>query len=507
MRNQLLSKWVLSTALTIVLIAALQSCCSETGQDSFKDKLTAYLKKDLPKVSVNSKKYAAYFDFTGAMTACANPETEQTFNGICQKITGDATKFDIYKLGNTQISELTGEVRPAQIFAQLKSVQNNMEFYAPIEDALNKIVKEGRSAVLVTDFEEYTKDGQIYRQAYATPYFKTWLACGGDITFYVTDYNEGNIAKHLYYVVFDYNEHTLLKLVENALQGLPQNYKRFTLATNSYPMGTNYLAASKGGTYHDASGDDIVSMSNEDGGDDGFFRLDSLRAESYSFGASWQDIVTNAKAQTAENGADGQNGNDQPFTHLFRNLFIDLSHSDSYKINSLGVRVTDVNDDLEKYWAWTVAIQNKPVVKKENGEIVLDFTGHEKGENYYDEQTGCLLSEYDYSKGAGKIAEFKDILVFDSELFNNTYAKNPAAVELGIKFNPNFNGEILQLGEGDHIFRVDIIVQSASICNQDTLRELFGWTGNDCLLYSVKNVLQDMNPEGRPIYSYFIRMQ
>ena len=205
MRNQLLSKRVLSTALTIVLIAALQSCCSGTKQDAFKDKLTAYLKKDLPKVSVNSQKYAAYFDFTGAMTACANPETEQTFNGICQKITGDATKFDIYKLGNTQISELTGEVRPAQIFAQLKSVQNNMEFYAPIEDALKKIVKEGRSAVLVTDFEEYTKDGQIYRQAYATPYFKTWLACGGDITFYVTDYNEGNIAKHLYYVVFDYN--------------------------------------------------------------------------------------------------------------------------------------------------------------------------------------------------------------------------------------------------------------------------------------------------------------
>lgn len=45
MRNQLLSKRVLSTALTIVLIAALQSCCSGTKQDAFKDKLTAYLKK------------------------------------------------------------------------------------------------------------------------------------------------------------------------------------------------------------------------------------------------------------------------------------------------------------------------------------------------------------------------------------------------------------------------------------------------------------------------------
>ena len=494
------------TALTIFLIAAMQSCCGGAEQASFKDKLTAYIKKDLPIVYINSQKYAAYFDFTGAMTACVTPETEQTFNGLCQKITGDASNFDIYKLGNANITELTGEVRPAKIFSQLKNAQNNLEFYAPIEDALKKIVTEGRSAVLVTDFEEFTKDGQIYRQAYATPYFKTWLACGGDITFYVTDYNEGNIAKHLYYVVFDYNEHNLLRLVENALQGLPENYKRFTLATNSYPMGTNYLAAAKGGTYHDVSGDDIVSMSNEDGSDDAFFRIDSLRAESYSFGATWQDIVTNAKDQTAENGADGMNGNDKPFTHLFRNLFIDLSHSDSYKLNTLDVKVTDVNDDIEKYWAWYVALQNKPIIKKENGEVYLDFTGHEDGEKYYDEN-GNILPEYDYSKGGAKIAEIKDVLVFDNNLFKTTYSKNPKNVELGIKLKPGFSGEILQLDNEDHVFRVDIIVQSASICNQDTLRELFGWPGNDCLFYSVKNALQDMNPEGHPIYSYFIRMQ
>ena len=505
MRNLLSTKTVLIT-LAIFLIAALQSCNCGTEHVLFKDKLTAYLKKDLPKVCVSSQKYAAYFDFTGAMTACANPETEQTFNGLCQKITGDASNFDIYKLGNTHIAELTGEVRPAKIFSQLKSAQNNLEFYAPIEDALKKIVAEGRSAVLVTDFEEFTKDGQIYRQAYATPYFKTWLACGGDITFYITDYNEGSIAKHLYYVVFDYNEHNLLKLVENAMQGLPENYKRFTLATNSYPMGTCYLAAAKGGTYHDASGDDIISMSNEDGRDDAFFTIDSLRAESYSFGATWQDIVTNAKDQTAENGADGMNGNDKPFTHLFRNLFIDLSHSDSYKLSTLDVKITDVNDDIEKYWAWYVASQNKPIIKKENGEIYLDFTGHEEGEKYYD-GNGNILSEYDYSKGGAKIEEIKDVLVFDDELFKTTYSKDPKKVELGIKFKPGFSGNILQLGNDDHVFRVDIIVRSASICNQDTLRELFGWTGNDCLFYSVKNALQDMNPEGRPIYSYFIRMQ
>lgn len=493
-----------------ICISATTSCSlidSIIGgdEDSFSDKLTEYLKKDLPLVRVSSEKYAAYFDFTGAMTACDDPQTGQTFNGLCQKITGDAANFDIYKLGDSKITPLTGDVRPAQIFAQLKNASSQLEFYAPIEDALKQITKEGRSAVLVTDFEEYTKDGQIYRQAYATPYFKAWLASGGDITFYVTDYNEG-IAKHLYYVVFDYNEHSLLELIENSLQGLPVNYKRFTLATNSYPMGTNYLAAAKGGTYHDAFGDDIVSMSNEGGGDNGFFKVEGLRAESYSFGASWEDIVTNAKDQTRENGADGKNGNDEPFTHIFRNLFIDLSHSDSYKLNSLDVRITDVNDDLDKYWAWYVASTNKPKIEKEEGEIFLDFEGHEAGEKYYDEK-GNILPEYDYSKAPGKVSEIKDMFVFDDELFLNSYKSNPANTELGIKFKPGFTGQILQLGDGDHIFRVDIIVKSASICDLDILNELFGWTGNDCLYSSVKNALQDMNPVGRPIYSYFIRMQ
>lgn len=493
-----------------ICISATTSCSLTDSifggnEDAFSDKLTVYLKKDLPVVRVSSEKYAAYFDFTGAMTACNDSQTAETFNGLCQKITGESAKFDIYKLGDSKIVPLTGEVRPAQIFAQLKNASKQQEFYAPIEDALKQITKEGRSAVLVTDFEEYTKDGQIYRQAYATPYLKSWLASGGDITFYVTDYNEG-IAKHLYYVVFDYNEHSLLKLVENSLQGLPVNYKRFTLATNSYPTCTNYLAAAKGGTYHDAYGDDIVSMSNEDGSDNGFFKIEGLRTESYSFGASWEDIVTNAKDQTRENGADGKNGNDEPFTHLFRNLFIDLSHSDSYKLNALDVRVTDVYDDLEKYWAWYVASTNKPKIEKEEGEIYLDFEGHEAGEKYYDEK-GNILAEYDYTKGPGNIGEIKDMLVFDNDLFKNTNAQDPASVELGVKFKPGFTGEILQLEGDDHIFRVDIIVQSASICDQNTLQELFDWPGNDCLFYSVKNALQDMNPQGRPIYSYFVRIQ
>ena len=132
-------------------------------------------------------------------------------------------------------------------------------------------------------------------------------------------------------------------------------------------MSYSYLSAAQGGTYHDGQGQDIVSSSVENGTDDAFFMVDSLRAESYVFENSWEDIVKNASEQTKENGAD------IPFTHLFRNLFIDLSHSDSYKIKELEVKVYDIQDDFDKYWAYTVAIANKPSIKKEAGETYVEF--------------------------------------------------------------------------------------------------------------------------------------
>ena len=490
---------LISISLIAVLGFGLFSCGGDVKEPSFKEKLNAYLQKDLPVVTINSNKYAAYFDFSGAMIACNNLSTDSTFNGLCQKITSNAEKFDIFKLGNAEICPLSGDVRPAAIFAQLKGVNNKLEYYAPIEKTLKKITEEGRSSVLVTDFEEYTTDGQIYRQAYATPYLKKWLSCGGDVTFFITDYVEGNLQKHLYYVVFDSNHHELLKLVEDGLEGLPKNYTRFTLATNAYPMSYSYLSAAQGGTYHDEQGDDIISSSIENGSDNAFFMVDSLRAESYVFANSWEDIIKNASEQTKENGAE------IPFTHLFRNLFIDLSHSDSYEIEELGVKIYNVQDDFDKYWAYTVAMANKPSIKKEAGETYVECP--EVSAAYYDETTGKLKPEFDYSKEPGKKIEILDMLDFDDDLFENSFKKDPAHAELGIFFHKGFTGKILQQEDPNALLRIDIVPTEVDICDLDKIDKLFGWPGNDCLSASVKSVLQDLKPIGKPVYSYFVRIQ
>ena len=492
---------LINAGLIALLGLGLFSCGGDEKEPTFREKLNAYLKKDLPVVTVSSDKYAAYFDFSGVYVAYEDSDTKATFNGLTQKITSNGN-FNIYKLANSEITELTGELNPAQQFQQIHDTKEQNQLYAPIEETLKKITEEGRSAILVTDFEEYTKEGGLYTQAYAAPYFKKWLEGGGDITFYVTDYVEKSISKHLYYVVFDSNHHDLLKLVEQGLEGLPKNYTRFTLATNAYPMSYSYLSAAQGGTYHDGQGEDIVTSSVEDGSDNAFFMVDSLRAESYVFANSWEDIVKNASEQTKENGAD------VPFTHLFRNLYIDLSHSDSYEIEELGVKVYDIQDDFDKYWKYNVAMVNKPTITKEAGETFVDFTDEtEAGKPYYDESSGKLLDEYDYMKGPGKKIEILDMLDFDDDLFEDSFKKNPAQAELGVFFHKGFTGKILQQEDPNALLRIDIVPTEVDICDLDKIDKLFGWPGNDCLSASVKSVLQDLKPIGKPIYSYFVRIQ
>ena len=196
--------------------------------------IQAYYEKDSQRMSSESK-WAAYFDFSGVYIAYEDPTTAQTFNGITQKVTGSLNNYDLYSLANEKIEKLNGEDlhSAANIFAQLHNPSAQGQLYAPIEKTLEKIVKENRSALLVTDFEEYTPGHQIYQQAYSTPYFEEWLKRGKDITFFVTDYKEGSLDKHLYYnfcaEAIDYKPISLGELIKDGLLSKVKDIHRVTV--------------------------------------------------------------------------------------------------------------------------------------------------------------------------------------------------------------------------------------------------------------------------------------
>ena len=502
--------------LFIVLVAFLTACPPPQPYVPVADDYKAYLLKDRVDSASVHDKYSAYFDFSGVFPAYEDSATNLTFNGMTQKITGSLSKYDVYSLANDSVMLLSDVASPAALFKKLKDSNQHGKLYAPIEKALKKIVAEDRSALLVTDFEEYTRQGGIYTQSYATPYFEEWLGRGKSITFFVTNYKEvsknskGKNSKnaklqgkdkHLYYAVFDDNNGELLKEIEAGLEGCPKNYQVFTLSNTNYTVYTKYGKPNQGGTYHDENGDDIVTSSVEDGSEYSFFAIKDMNVEVYTFCQTWTDIITNAKAMS-EPGITPQ------FEHLLHNLFVDFSKFDSYTVNSFKVSVTEVEDDFRKYVNGRRALQYKPVTREIEGEKIVEIPMESK--DFYDE-SGTLLEYCDYEKGSGKINKVEGLLDFAQSLFDKTYQQdNGKETELGIDINSNANGkETANFGK---LLKVDIQFDKTTpnigqFAKGEKLYDMFYWDGNDCLYMAVKNVLQHSCPDGRTIYTYFINQQ
>lgn len=513
MNNLLTYKFRGSTFVSVFIVTtSMLSCLSgcksnKVDMGPTPNNILAYYEKDAQHME-NGGKWAAYFDFSGVYIAYNDPQTAQTFTGITQKVTGSLEHYDLYSLANDKIKKLKDADlhSAANIFAQLHNPAAQGQLYAPIEKTLKKIVDENRSALLVTDYEEYTPGHQIYQQAYATPYFEEWLKRGKDITFFVTNYNEGTLSKHLYYTVFDDERHSLLNEIEDGLQGKPVNYHKFTLSMHNYSVspvsgGTSgaYAGPCIGGTYHDQNGEDVVTASVEDGTDEGFNPLVGVRAELYTFEENWEAIVQNARDMQ-----DSEIPVQYRFRHLFQNLYADFSNVDSYKIKSLAVRLTDIGEDFELYQKWLTAMRYKPQVKIVEGEKQVDVPN--ESSDFYDEQ-GRLKSEYDYQVKGRNIPDVLGVVFFDQNLYNKTFvASHGKNTELAVNLNPHFNGTIGGNEEPSGLYRIDIVVTDAEPNLGGQIDELFSWTGNTSLSSAIRNVLQHCNPKGSSVYSYFIRM-
>lgn len=473
----LLCSKTLAVFVVGISLLHLASCCPGDDYPPFKDTLKAYLEKDKPSTSGDADKYSAYFDFSdGMQLAYADNQTKEVLQGIVQKVTSNSEKFVLFSLADNKITPLPEKM--TTLFNTIMDANSYKLQNAPIEKTLEQIVNDNKSALMITDFEEYT--GTMEKAAFATPYFKKWLEAGNDITFFVTDYMENGKDKHLYYIVFDNPKHNLLKLVEDGMQGKPQNYKHFLLSTSSYAFTNDYPSAIKGGSYRDSSGDDNVSAVIENGDDGSYMRFDSLNVEYYPLGQNWADLVTNAKSLMEEGVPE-----EDKFSHLLSKLYLDLSKLDSYNITGLDLKVSNIEKDFAAFSNNFLALQNK---------------GTENEANYYDE-SGKLLPDYEYKPSAP--VEVKDMLVFDKDLFAKSLSSTPNKVELAVNLDPKFNGSMIGAASAD-MLRVDIIITDCEP-KYDKLPELFQWTGNDNLFESVKNTLQDMRPTGRIIYSYFIR--
>lgn len=456
-------KSIIKLTLGIGLLLPMVSSCS--SEAPIPEVLQAYIQVHTPQQQI-AKGYSAYFDLSdGLLAAYQVPTTSNCLKSMVNKVTGNANCKDVYTLKNNEITK--SSLRQTELYNYILAPQS-YQMIAPIEQSLAQIIKEGYAALLVTDFEEYN-GGAIQQQNYAKKYFIEWLNRGNRIVFFIFDYKEAGKDKHLYFTVFDTPDHILLKETEDALKGNGAAYKTFRLNKDDISFAANYPAVTIGGAYHDAQGDDIISLTKEDGVDDCYTIFQGMNAEFYPFEESWPNIVQNVADAT-----DPDSEYNPKFTHLISGLKADFENVSGYDIRRLDIRITDIQGDYDKFAGWYAF--------KTNGENT--------------DENGKVLPEYDYTKGPGTIAEVQDMFVFAGKVSGKT-------ADIALDFRPHFSGTVANMPMGD-LLRVDVVI-AESEPRYDVLPSLFEWAGNRSLIEAVKNTLQDQNPVGRVIYTYFIK--
>ena len=142
--------------------------CGSSDDMRMPQQVKQYFDKDISLKNV-SKNYSAYFDLSdGVVLAYKNQGAADFLNATVQRLTS-TDSCNVFSLADDNINPL--QLKQTQLYNKIMDPKSYDLQMAPIERTLDKIVKEGKSSILVTDFEEFTPDKQVQHQAFATRHF------------------------------------------------------------------------------------------------------------------------------------------------------------------------------------------------------------------------------------------------------------------------------------------------------------------------------------------------
>ncbi len=430
---------------------------------------------------------SVYVDFSDGLVQAYSSETnKKVVDYISQKMVGSS--IDWYGLGKNHNG--VGKLQYANdrdIYNKVISEASYVDIMAPIEEALKKISASSNDALLITDFEEYTPDGKEQKFAYAKDYFTKWIKAGNSITIYYSQYTEKNKKsklsgeKNLYFVLFTYgavNENSLVYKFEKAIEGRSElvGLNKFEINPNPYTVSNDY-----GGEYMtglDTAGFASLGLNSTDfnvgdpsgiileGGYLNSYFTKKLPFESIKFGVDLKFLF--------DNYFNDEKG-DKTFTKLTApmGLYLNASNNGSFILKNVSVKVSNLTADFNDYY---------------------DFAN-----------TDSLAG---FKHQPARITSLKEVFEIDQEVFSQGLKNDPKKIELVTTFHKNFEGK----GTTEPmILRVDVVIDSTEE-NYITQLESFKWNSvinaangvNSSLYESIRNTLQEVKPDGKILYSYYL---
>ena len=439
---------------------------------------------------------ALYIDFSSGITKAFNEAgikgmMTDCFNTIL------ASKFEVYKLGSNQVTSMN-VANPTELGQQVSDPKQYLDIWAPIQSAVDKIVDGNNDALLITDFEEWQSNAEVTSTAFLKIPFSKWLKKGNSIHFFVADYNEGTVAKHLYFTVFSYGKPDASSLITKLSPKLSPLTVQFDLSDQAYRLRADYPSVKSGGIFYDVNAKSENARNVLDLKENYINGLkDGHPFEFYPFGLDWKTISELHASYASQN----------QFNDFFRKLFVDLSNQDSYVFGNFEVKVSDVTTDFENFSRYDEAKKHQPkLAKGSNGEAKLADNQNDPIALGCYNADGKLKEEWIYKPQSPN--NLSEVFALNKALFDNTKASGTKNVELGVVFHPKFDLKNIQNSEG--LMKVDLVLASAEANLTNAKLAKFQWVNaknkpNIALSESIKNTLAELAPTGKTVYSYYIK--
>lgn len=439
---------------------------------------------------------ALYIDFSSGINKAFNDPAIKNMMSACFN-TILAQQFEVYKLGSNKIS-LLNVANTTELGQQVSDPKQYADIWAPLQSVVEKIVAGNSDALLITDFEEWQKNIEVTNTAFLKIPFSEWLKRGNTVHFFIADYKEGKVNKHLYFTIFSCGHPDAGSMISKLGSKLAPLTTRFDLSNSAYQLSTGYPSEKSGGIFYDESAKSDKAknvLDLKEGYINGL--KNGHNFEFYPLGLDWKNIDQLHSTYAAQN----------QFNDFFRKLFIDLTNDDSYTFGNFSVKVSDVSSDFENFAKAAEAKKHQPKLSKgSNGEA--KFSDQEKDAialACYNTD-GKLKDQWIYKTQASN--PLNEVFTLNQTLFTNTRSSNPKHIEFGVAFDPKFS--ISNIHNPEALIRVDILSNTATPNLQGAKMAKFEWinaknTPNTALSESIKNTLQELKPVDKIVYSYYIK--
>jgi len=453
-------------------------------------------------IQIQSTKFSIFLDYSSSMRiAFADKKTESFYELFINSLKISNVSF--FEVANQEVTKIEN-VDKSELYKKIKATEKFNKVNAPLNEAVQKIVQSNEEAVFITDGELW--DNGERDDPWAREEFGQWLKAGNTIDFFVTDHIDAGKMKHVFYMFFipaqklkDKNNFAsqFNYYLSNSLEAKELKYARFSFSNNQIVVSQEYKTQTSGGANDDLELDPTTYVNK--GLDMNFEYLEVL--------LPWKDINKFIAQATDDNGNPLKGG-----AAFLSHLMMDLKGLEFYDVNEFGLNVYDVGSEYQKLKKCKEATANPPVFEKdENGKVLLDEKNQPIcscfGQTDCYNENGKLIIDSVYKPNLN-FKLLQEIYELDQEAFLNNI-KNQGKGEIIIRIHKNFNGSPLSTTE-DNLHRIDVCLKKVTPRTQNPNLEKFIWQGkqvekNRSIYNSILGALNDANPEGKVIYSFYVK--